>query len=223
MWIIKFLLKCIWWVWLTLFIASTRNLSFCFMTFSKELIACWTNGQHTLLQHQFGKCIYTKRYFFMLASLLFQPMWQKWWGIVLMKKNDILKKILKINISKILSHLIFRYFNSKLTIPMPRSKSIMIKIYILPLQKSWNSLIASWTKCGVINVVCLSIIIWRCKWMSIQIRHSTKLCKSASLTLWRGSVAISVRMYYVCETYHAGCILLSSHLLCRSTLVIFLK
>ena len=106
----------------------------------------------------------------------------------------------------------------KLTIPMPRSKSIMVKIYILPLQKSWNSLIGSWTKCGVINVVCLSIIIWRCKWMSIQIRRSTKLCKSASLTLWRGSVAISVRMYYVCETYHAGCILLSSHPLCRSIL-----
>ena len=113
---------------------------------------------------------------------------------------------------------IFRYFNSNLTIPMPRSKSIMIKIYILPLQKSWNSLIASWTKCGVINVVCLRLIIWCWKWMSIQIRRSTKLCKSASLTLWRGSVAISVRMYYVCETYHAGCILLSSHPLCWSIL-----
>ena len=108
--------------------------------------------------------------------------------------------------------------NGKLTIPMPRSKSIMIKIYILPLRKSWNSLITSWTKCCVINVVCLSIIIWRCKLMSIQIRRSTKLCKSASLTLWRGLVAISVRMYYVCETYHAGCILLSSHPLCRSIL-----
>ena len=76
--------------------------------------------------------------------------------------------------------------NGKLTIPMPRSKSIMIEIYILPLQKSWNSLIASWTKCGVVNVVCLRLIIWCCKWMSIQIRRSTKLCKSASINIVEG-------------------------------------
>ena len=81
---------------------------------------------------------------------------------------------------------VFRYFNSKLTIPMPRSKSRMIKIYILPLRNSWNSLITSWTKCCVINVVCLSIIIWRCKLMSIQIRRSTKLCKSASIIYYGG-------------------------------------